>query len=535
MWKRVILICSMLMILPAGREVLYAQTAQRGNIMQQLQMLNQVFLTIREKYVEEIDMTQVIEGAIQGVLSELDPHSSYLSPKQRKEMTESFQGSFEGIGIHFDIINDTLTVISPIEDSPAYEVGLRSGDKIVRIDGKSAIRINGQQVKHRLKGPEGTTVNVTARKTSGHELVDYTIERRRIPIVSVPYSFMLDSEIGYIWLRRFSRTTGEELENALETLETEGMRKLILDLRWNGGGLLEEAVAVTDKFLRRKELIVYTEGRGWKRENYYAGGEGKHPEFPLIVMVNHWSASASEIVSGAIQDLDRGLILGQTSFGKGLVQKPFVLPNDGMLLLTVARYHTPLGRLIQRPYEDRDREQYVREAFDDIDPDENADARAYRTAGGRVVYGGGGITPDIVLTPDSLTVFESRLLGNWVFFEFAGRYIERNPDLRSFVTRDKNGREGLSAFARSFEVPEDAVAEFGTFLSEARITFTSEEFDQEVDFVRRGIKLEIAGILWGPAARGRIRMGSDPEVLASAELFGEAERIMSGRARSSEQ
>jgi len=522
-----ILIWGVLAVLSVGGGGRDVRAEQGDNIMQQLGVVAKMLKEIRASYVDDVDMSHVIEGAIEGILSRLDPHSSYLPPQQRREMTENFQGSFEGIGIHFDIISDTLTVISPIEGSPAYEVGLRSGDKIVRIEGRSAIRINEQQVKRRLKGPEGTSVAVTVKKAVRGELVDYTIERRRIPIVSVPYYFMLRSGIGYIWLRRFSRTTDEELGEALDVLEAEGMEHLLLDLRWNGGGLLEEAVAVADEFLRKDELIVYTEGRGWEREDFHAESEEDDPEFPLIVMINHWSASASEIVSGAIQDLDRGLIVGQTSFGKGLVQKPFVLPNQGLLLLTVARYHTPLGRLIQRPYVDKDREQYVREAFED-DPDENPEALAYRTAGGRQVYGGGGITPDIVLAPDSLTVFENRLLGSWVFFQFASRYIEGNPDVARLHVND---REDLDAFVRDFEVPDRAIEAFRSFLTEAEVVFAPEEFDREIEFLRRGIKREIAGILWGPSARGRIRMGSDPEVLAAAELFEEAERIMQGRTR----
>ena len=525
MRKRMIVVWGMLAILLMNGGLLDVRAEQGDNIMQQFQMLQQVFGTVREHYVDEIDMKDVVEGAIEGVLARLDPHSSYLSPRQRKEMTENFQGSFEGIGIHFDIISDTLTVISPIEGSPAYEVGLHSGDKIVRIDGKTAIHINDQEVKRRLKGPEGTSVEVTVKKAAGGGLVDYAIERRKVPIVSVPYAFMLRPGTGYIWLRRFSRTTGEELEEALRTLEAEGMEQLILDLRWNGGGLLEEAAAVSDKFLRRGELVVYTEGRGWEREDFYAESEEEHPEFPLIVMINHWSASASEIVSGAVQDLDRGLVVGQTSFGKGLVQRPFALANQGLLLLTVARYHTPLGRLIQRPYGDRDREQYVREAFED-DTGENPEARVYRTAGGREVYGGGGIRPDIVLEPDSLTAFERRLLGSRVFFTFASRYVEGDPDLARL---DADDREALDAFVRDFEVPDRAIEMFQSFLTDAEVDFTSEAFDREVEFLRGGIKREIAGILWGPAAGGRVRMGDDPAVLAAAELFEEAARIMHSR------
>ena len=324
------------------------QASGEENIYLQLQTLQEILLKVRDNYVDEVDQSKLLEGAIDGVLTKLDPHSTYIKPEDVSKMMEKFRGDFEGIGIQFDVRNNYLTVIAPIEGSPAERVGLRAGDRIIKINGESAIGIKEPDVMAKLRGPKGTSVTVTIQREGVEEPFERRIIRDKIPIHSVPYHFLIRPQTGYIRISRFSEKTISELDNALSDLEAQGMKRLILDLRGNPGGLLAQAVEVADEFLD-EGLIVYTKGRiSSANEEYHATKKRSHPEYPLILMVNHGSASASEIVSGAIQDLDRGLIVGQTSFGKGLVQHPYDLRNNGKVLLTIAKYYTPLGRLIQR-------------------------------------------------------------------------------------------------------------------------------------------------------------------------------------------
>ena len=333
---------------------------------------------VEGSYYTDTDPVDLYDGAISGYLSKLDPHSTYITPEDLRSTQERLQGSFEGIGIYLAIHEGYLRVLSPIEGSPAYEVGLLPGDRIVRIDGRTAVGIKEAEVFARLKGPKGSIVKVSVQREGQDDLLEFDILRDRIDVPSVPYHFLLGPDSptdGYVKVNRFSRKTSEELSGALTDLLRQGARRMVLDLRGNGGGFLEQAVEVSNQLLEKGRLVVYTMGRNVSsKEEHYAGRDPiLPPDVPLVILVDSYSASASEIVAGAVQDYDRGLIVGHTKFGKGLVQKQFHLKNGGAVLLTVARYYTPSHRPIQRPF-DEDREAYLQQAHDDYDPNTDQDS-----------------------------------------------------------------------------------------------------------------------------------------------------------------
>jgi len=504
-----------------------AQPARRPSIVDQAQAFGELNDLVRRYYYEEVDQAALYDGAIEGYLSRLDPHSTYISAEDFREMQERLEGSFEGIGIYFEIIESFLTVLSPIEGSPAAKVGLLPGDRIIKIDGKSSVGIKINEVEGRLKGPKGTTVQVSVQREGVDALLEFDIVRGKIRVPSVRYAFMLNDEVGYVKIDRFSGRTSEELSAALENLGSRGMAKLIFDLRNNGGGYLEQAVAVSDKLLDPGRLVVYTEGRRrGSREDHFSRKKPLVPEaVPVIVLVNSRSASASEIVAGAVQDYDRGLIVGHTTFGKGLVQKQYGLQNGGAVLLTVASYFTPSGRPIQRPYSD-DRMAYLEAAHDDYDP--NADAKLdkpiyYTEILAREVYGSGGITPDIALHPDSLTVFERHIVSESLVLEFAtkhGQSITRaHVDFNSFFTGFEPGKRELTKFRK--------------FLENTDPKFGSEQersLKQSAEFVKRRLRRQIAQIRWGTAAAGRVAVEDDPVVQQSISLFDKALALLDSRA-----
>lgn len=499
----------------------YVQTSGRGTSFQQWNTLTRIASLVRDNYVEEVDQDKLVDGAIDGMLTKLDPHSTYISPENSKQVQERFEGEFEGIGIHFDVINGFLTVMSPIPGSPAYAVGLRAGDKIVKIEGKSAIGIKDHQVLEKLKGPKGTKVRVTVKREGEENLLEFTITRDKIEIPSVQPAFMIRPGVGYIWITRFSRKTAEEFDEALDSLKREGMKKLLLDLRNNGGGYLDQAVQVVDRFIDKGQMIVYTRGRLPKSsEEHFAQQGTEHPLYPVIVMINSASASASEIVAGALQDHDRALIAGQTSFGKGLVQNKFELPNGGSVLLTVARYYTPSGRLIQRPYTE-DRMSYLEEAGTaGADSDSTAQRPVYYTKNlNRKVYGGGGIAPDVILKPDTLNALERRLDRDNVLFDFASHYVGAH----------RSDLNDLNAFIASFDLSKRDLAEIRKVIEDRGIAVKEEEFQASLDFIRRIIMQEIALSRWGREAQLQVLVSLNVEVHQALNLFDQAEQLVADR------
>jgi carboxyl-terminal processing protease len=442
-------------------------------------------------------------------------------------MNERYRGEYFGIGISFAIRDGYLTVISPIEGSPSDRLGIRAGDRIVKINGVSAMGISENEVFEKLRGPEGTTVHVSIQRPGREELIELDITRERIALKSVPYAFMLDSETGYVRMILFSSTTGQELEAALSGLEAAGMKRLVLDLRGNAGGLLEQAVEVADKFIDGKKLLVFQKGRvDGASEEHYAIDPDRHPRLPLVVLIDHGSASASEIVAGAVQDWDRGLVAGQTSFGKGLVQRQFRLRDGSALFLTIARYYTPSGRLIQRDYVPGDRSSYYAEGLDDEDPNAAPDTAAarpiYHTAAGRSVYGGGGITPDVKIELPVFTKTQEAVERASLPFTFANAYVGGT----GFTYQ-----AGFERFLADYEMDEATWKSFLDHAAQSDAKLTSADLAAERPYITRSVKREIAGNVWGPTERYRVLLASDPVLKEARTLFPQASEFLALRAK----
>ncbi len=450
--------------------------------VEELRKIEEAYEYITRGYVEQVDSSELAEAAIEGMLASLDPHSIYISSEEMRRVRESFEASFDGIGIFYEFVEgrddvDTLVVLQPIVGGPSEEVGLHAGDRIVMIDGENAIGIDPNDVPERLKGPRGTTVSVTVARPGYREPLQFSIVRDRIPLNTVAASYMVDDQTGLIKLTRFARTSHEEVTSAIRELRGMGMKRLILDMRGNAGGLLDQAYAISDEFLDAGEMIVYTESRHSSNERQYrATAGGIFEDDPVIVLVDENSASASEIVAGAIQDHDRGYLIGRRTFGKGLVQQQFPLTDGSVLQMTVSRYFTPSGRLIQTAYEVGEGDEAYFEAKrelrtaveDRLVPNGGAvDARAFgvevpdslvfQTAGGRAVYGGGGILPDFIVGRDSLSDALRTVIGKRYDDSFARIDIERRGD--SF-RQQWEGRE--REFVTGFQLTD---ADFDRFLS----------------------------------------------------------------------
>lgn len=493
--------------------------ARDSDLEGQLRKFNYLLYKIRENYVEESKLSDLIDGAITGMLESLDPHSIYIPAEEQKRLSEQFRGEFEGIGISFVIQNKLLTVISPIPGTPADRLGIRAGDRIVEIEGESAYGITNDEVFQKLRGPKGTQVSVTIQREGVNEPLHFTITRDKIPIYSVETSFMLDDSSGYLLLNQFTSTTSEELEAALDSLKRSGMTRLIFDLRGNSGGYLDQAVKVCDKFIEGGELLVYTRGRtvGTER-NYHSSERGTYKDIDLIVLINHGSASAAEIVAGAVQDLDRGLVAGARSFGKGLVQTPIPFEDGSLVRLTTARYHTPSGRLIQRPYSGVLTD-YYREAYSDIDTaaaEPDSLREIFFTSAGRKVYGGGGIEPDVKLEIRYYTSYTSKLLNQRLFFEYGTSYANEHPELGV----------DFEIYLRKFAVTDNMLADFLKLAKSKDIEFDEGAFNQDKDIIKNLIKSEIAQNLYnGRLYYYRARIQGDTQVQKVMTLFPQAREI----------
>ena len=426
--------------------------------------ISDILTLINRDYVDTVNIEEIQDEAITDILSKLDPHSQYIPASDFDQVNEQLEGNFEGIGVQFRIEKDTVMVISPIAGGPSEKAGIRAGDRIVIVekDTIAGVGIANEDVMKALKGPRGTKVNIRVFRRSEPELLDFTLTRNVIPTYSVDIAYMVDDSIGYVKLNKFSATTHEELTRALRKLKEEGMHQLILDLRNNTGGYLQAAINVSDEFLKDEELIVYTEGKSRPRNYAYATAKGNFEDEELIILIDEGSASASEIVAGAIQDNDRGTIMGRRSFGKGLVQEPMNLYDGSAIRLTVARYYTPTGRCIQKPYSSGKEDYYAEfhnrfvngEALH-ADSIHFSDSLKYVTPGGKVVYGGGGIMPDIFVpieTGENLAYY-NRLINKGVVYDFAFDYTDTH--------RKELQRYGdVKAFDRGFRIDEKLMQEF---------------------------------------------------------------------------
>ena len=439
--------------------------AQKISADQSKQKFSEVLSYIENKYVDEPDYEKLIDEAIIGMVAELDPHSEYMTAEEYKKMQEPLQGNFEGIGVQFNITKDTITVVSPISGGPSEKLGIRSGDKIVVIEDTvvAGIGITNRDVIRKLRGDKGTKVNVKIFRRGVKELIPYTIVRDKIPIFSLDASYMLTEDIGYVKLNRFGQTTMREFYEALDELEPQGLKHLVLDLRGNSGGYLNTAIQLSDEFLGDEELIVYTEGVSNPKRESIATSRGRFEKGKLVVLINEGSASASEIVAGAVQDHDRALIVGRRSFGKGLVQRPFKLRDGSTLKLTTARYYTPAGRCIQRPYEEGN-DEYRKESqrrrdngelfsLDSVEVDEE---QIYLTDNKRTVYGGGGILPDVFVALDTTenSDFLRELLSNGLFFQYINEYVDANRSELNSKYRD------YESFESNFQMDDAFVQDF---------------------------------------------------------------------------
>ena len=428
--------------------------------------MEQVMRLIEKKYVDTVDVKKLEQENIEDLLSKLDPHSVYIPAEEFKRVNEQLEGNFEGIGIEFYLLNDTIYVVSAISGGPSEQLGIRSGDKIIKVDGKivAGKKIANSDVTKMLRGESGSKVKVSIKRKNKKELLEFDITRGTIPLNSVDVAYMTSKDIGYIKVSSFGGTTYDEFFEGLKKLKKEGMKSLILDLRGNPGGYLNTAIMIVDELLGDKKLIVYTEGKSSPKKEEFATEAGNFENGKLIVLIDEGSASASEIVAGAVQDWDRGVIVGRRSFGKGLVQEQATLADGSRLRLTVARYYTPTGRCIQKPY-DKGLEayksdlsnRYVHGELSNADSIKISKQKAYITPLGKKVYGGGGITPDIFIPIDTndYSYFYSRSISEGLLSEFMYKYTDANKDkLSKFKTAEE--------FVAGFEVSDGL---FGQFLS----------------------------------------------------------------------
>lgn len=478
-------------------------------------------------YVDSVDQDELVETAIVEMLKKLDPHSVYINKDDVKAMNEPLQGNFEGIGVQFNILNDTIFIISPISGGPSEKVGILAGDRIVRIDSEvvAGVGITNNQVREKLMGEKGTIVTVTVKRRSEPSLLDFTIERDKIPIHSLDAAYMVDDQTGYIRLNRFSFTTVDEFEEALADLREQKIKNLILDLRENGGGYLQESITLSDHFLEKDRMIVYTEGLNISKMDYVSTSEGDFRDGRLVIMINEGSASASEIVAGAVQDWDRGVILGRRSFGKGLVQRPVNLPDGSMIRLTVARYYTPTGRLIQKPY-DEGVEDYSLDSWRRFNNGEyfSRDSIAlpdslkfYTRINNRPVYGGGGIMPDVFTPLDttSLTTYYRDLVRTGVLNRFILSYVDRN---REQIISDYSD---FRSYKNNFVVDDSMISELAGYGIEEGVEHDELEMELSEGLIKNQIKALIARDIWDMSEYYEIMNVHDNAFVKALEIIND--------------
>jgi carboxyl-terminal processing protease len=481
--------------------------AYTETLYSKIKIFTSLLETIQRAYVEEKSADELMDDAIKGVLSKLDPHTVYLPADDFKSWNQSFEG-YAGIGIGFEIIREKITVISIIESGPAAKVGLRTGDKIVAINGEAVLGIKREEVASKLMGAPGTTVNLLVERGPDQRL-RFQITRERILLDSISQALMIKPGVGYIKIERFTGASASELEHALARLEANGMKNLILDLRGNSGGYLNAAIEVADKFIPGGHKILTTKGRlASSFQEYYSTWEATHELYPMAVLIDHGSASAAEIVAGAIQDLDRGLIVGKTSFGKGLVQSQYRFHDGSALLITTAKYYTPSGRAIQRDYYEKTKDEYYRDAYNDArksDPNKNGQS-SHKTISGRPVYGGGGITPDVWVESDNNILSENLRQVFYSdkrhFYIFAEDIIKKNPAIKNNV----------NDFVNNFSVTEKMYQDFVASVRRNEPSFSEMDFAADKTDIKFLIKRELAYLIGGAEARFRVNMARDKQL-----------------------
>ncbi|MFZ4520536.1 MAG: S41 family peptidase [Bacteroidales bacterium] len=499
------------------------RTGKLNFISGETDKLKEVITYVKDNYVDTLSRKALEEKAISGLLEKLDPHSVYISAEEFHEANDPLLGSFEGIGVQFRLENDTVTVVNPVSGGPSEKLGIRAGDRIVKVDGKNiaGIKISTNDVMRKLKGAKGTQVKVAVFRRGAGGLLDFTITRDVIPTYSMDISYMPEPGIGYIRVNNFAATTHDEVHGALETLKRDGMKKLILDLRSNGGGYLKAAIDVADEFLGDGELIVYTEGMNHKKEVSKATSDGLFENGDLIILVDEGTASAAEIVSGAIQDHDRGMIVGRRSFGKGLVQEQLDFKDGSALRLTVARYYTPTGRCIQKPYKDGLEvynsdyyHRFMNGEMEHADSIKFPDSLKYKTPKGRTVYGGGGIMPDVFvpMEKDSAMLYYNQVINKGLVYQFAFDYTDKN---RAQLRRFKN----YTQFNQGFTVNDAIFDEFVKYADKKGVKHTGKDLSKSDRVTKTMMKAYIGRNILDNNGFFPILNSIDPGFLKAIELL----------------
>lgn len=500
----------------AGTPLDTTAIADIGNLRDSYSQFEEAYLYVANNHPDE-NMGSLVEASIKGMLSTLDPHSVYIEPDESEQIQEQFEGKFQGIGIQFQVIDDTITVVTPIAGGPSDKLGILSGDRIIAINDTSAIKYTNQQVVKRLRGEKGTEVDITIHRPGNPKDLDFTIVRDDIPLTTVDTAYMLDDETGYVKINRFAATTHDEFIESVEDLKNKGMERIVVDLRNNPGGYLSQAIAISEEFFPRGTKLVSTKSRHTRfNSEVYSRRNGVLKDIPVIALVNEGSASASEIVSGAIQDQDRGLVVGQRTFGKGLVQQQYELIDHSNIRVTISRYYTPSGRLIQKPFDDGN-EEYAYEishrvenpSMDAIQFKEQVpDSLHYKTKNGRDVFGGGGIVPDIIVQSDSVSYLYGFMLSNRVDFNFVRNYLDTHGD----QFREK-WEDDFQGFRENFTWSEQAQDNFVQLMKDEGMVLTAEsepisveddtlqisidEFNELKPNAFARMKAELARQVWG--------------------------------------
>lgn len=508
-----------------------AQYSRSNSASRQQQKLLMVESIVNNLYVDNVDEEKVVENAVRGILENLDPHSSYSTKEETTSSQETMQGSFSGIGIQFNMQKDTLYVVQTIAGGPSEKVGILPGDRFIAVDDSiiAGRKLKNTDIMKRLRGPKGTKVNIKVKRGSNAELLEFRITRDDIPLNSIDAVYMADGKTGYIRLSRFAATSYKEFKDAITKLKKQGMQQLILDLTDNGGGYMQIAAQIANEMLNRGNLIVYTQGRKSPRQNLNADGSGTFRTQKVVVMINQFSASASEILSGAVQDWDRGVVVGRRSFGKGLVQREFLLPDSSSFRLTIARYYTPSGRNIQKPYVKGDREDYDKDIIDRYNHGELQSADSIHFADSlkhttlrlhRTVYGGGGIMPDVFVPLDTTqyTDYHRRLVAKGIIPQFALRYVDKNrADLKAQYP-------DAQKFIKEFTVTDEMLNNLVDAGKAEKVDFDKQQFNQSKEMLRTFVKAAIANDLFSTGAYFQI-------VNEQNDIYKEALSIINDDAR----
>ena len=507
------------------------------NAQTPLRKLQMAEYAIKQLYVDSVNEDKLVEAAIIKMLSQLDPHSTYSTPEEVKELNEPLNGNFEGIGVQFQMMDDTLLVIQPVSGGPSEKVGILAGDRIVLVNDSSIAgqKMSTEEIMKKLRGPKNSKVKLSILRRGIKDLLVFEVKRDKIPISSLDAAYMITPNIGYIRVNKFAMETGKEFTDALTQLQSQGLKDLILDLQDNGGGYLNAAIDLANEFLNQKDLIVYTEGRASRRSNYYAKGNGNFKQGRLIVLVNEYSASASEIVTGAIQDWDRGIVVGRRTFGKGLVQRPINLSDGSMIRLTVARYYTPSGRCIQKPYQtnadgtksDKDNleayqldlsNRYKHGELMHADSIHFPDSLKYNTIKlARTVYGGGGIMPDFFVPLDTTryTDYHRNLSAKGVISKTSTTYIENHRKELNKKYTDFN------SFNNDFQVGDEML----NFLKEEgdrnQVEFNQEQYDYSISYIKLQLKALIARDLWDMSEYYHVINDNNQSVMTALKILNE--------------